>query len=68
MGETISLDTTLPITVGPQSRIALAFLDLAVEEEKGCPYDWVAIRDVGSGRFLVNRCLSNLIFWIGCAV
>jgi len=41
--------------VGLQSRIALTFRDLAVEEEKDCPYDWVAIMDVGSGRFLVNR-------------
>ena len=53
-----SLDITLPITVGQRSRIALTFRDLAVEEEKGCPYDWVAIRDVGSGRFLVDRCFA----------
>ena len=43
--------------MGPQSRIALTFRDLAVEEEKDCPYDWVAIKDVGSGRFLLNRYL-----------
>ena len=53
-----SLDITLPITVDPRSRIALTFRDLAMEEEKGCPYDWVAIRDVGSGRFLVERCFA----------
>ena len=67
-----SLDTTLPITVGPQSRIALTFRDLAVEEEKDCPYDWVAIMDVGSGRFLVNRCLLvqilSLVRWIASGV
>ena len=47
--------------MGPQSRIALTFRDLAVEEEKDCPYDWVAIKDVGSGRFLVNRCLVQIL-------
>ena len=32
-----------------------------MEEEKDCPYDWVAIKDVGSGRFLVNRCLVQIL-------
>ena len=49
------------MTVGPQSRISLTFRDLAVEEEKDCPYDWVAIKDVGSGRFLVNRCPVQIL-------
>ena len=39
-----------------------------MEEEKDCPYDWMAIMDVGSGRFLVNRCLLvqilSLVRWI----
>ena len=58
--------------MGLQSRIALTFRDLAVEEEKDCPYDWVAIMDVGSGRFLVNRCLLvqilSLVRWIANGV
>ena len=32
-----------------------------MEEEKGCPYDWVAVMDVGSGRFLVNRYLVQIL-------